>query len=326
MLVLQIALSVELAGCGRSALVTYLDAAASDHARVDDVAPPDARALDEALEARPRDTARPCVTPPMTPSCSAGWCTVPAGCFLMGSPPDEHCRSYNETQHQVRLTRPFVISRAETTQSEFEAAMGYNPVPYPEDGSDPVPAVSWHEAVSYCNALSKKAGLPECYACSGSGQNVVCSESPPFTGGRLYECEGYRLPSEAEWEYAYRAGTTTAFYSGDLTTCWLPNLAHLYAIAWCDGTPFQPVCTRQPNDLGLCDMAGNLAEWTADWYVEDLGAEPAVDPLAAALGERRVMRGGSSQDPAPTVRAAWRGALRPDLRRWSVGFRCARTL
>jgi formylglycine-generating enzyme required for sulfatase activity len=180
-----------------------------------------------------------------------------------------------------------------------------------------VDGVSFWDAAAFCNALSVRAALPECYTlqeCSGApGAGLQCSGIHP-AGAAVLECAGYRLPTEAEWELAARAGTTAARYGP------------LDDIAWW-GAPAggtQPAATRAPNAWGLFDMLGNVFEWT--WDVEHVyEPQTAFDPAGPDEGERRMARGGSwfSADPAE-VRASVREALSPGFKSAYNGFRCAR--
>ena len=287
----------------------------------------------------------PCQHPDVVPSCRQGFCTIPAGCFVMGSPATDPCHRDNEPLRQVTLTREFRIQSTEVTQAQFESLMGYNPACAGDtpgstcmlpgnkgrcaDPDCPVEEVSWHEAAAYCNELSTKEVLTQCYSCSGEGSDVVCQESSSFVGGPpIYKCPGYRLPTSAEWEYAYRAGTSTAYHSGaDVTSCddHDPNGD---PIAWYKansaGRP-HPVGQKAPNAWGLHDMSGNVAEWLNDWFDPDPQPTPSTDP-APSSGYSRSMRGGSYYFSPIYMRAAYYTLRSPEGRRFDVGFRCVRTL
>lgn len=266
-----------------------------------------------------------CVTPSVAAKCSAGWCEVPAGCFVMGSPTSDPCHASNETQHQVTLTHSFVMAQAETTQDQFNTKMGYNPAYFNKCGLDcPVEGLTWHEAAAYCNALSVAASLTLCYSCSGSGYNMVCT---PLSNNP-YSCPGYRLPTDAEFEYAERAGTTTSMYNGDLTIC---NGAapQADAIGWYvnngNNTP-HPGMAKLANDWGFYDLAGNVSEWTHDGYQSDLGSGAAVDPVTPPGSTDRTFKGGSYKDWPYALRSPSRGAGVAGSIYKNIGFRCVRTL
>ena len=264
-----------------------------------------------------------------------GWVQVSAGKFMMGSPSGELCASKtSEAQHQVSLTHTFEITRHEVTQGQFKGVMGYNPAKFTACGqSCPVEGVSWHEAAAYCNALSSRKGLSPCYDCSGTPPSVGCTVHWNYlqAGSSIYNCPGYRLPTEAEWEYAYRAGTTSAYYSGgNDKDCWNCNTPQVNAaaIAWycaTSSTSTHPVGTKMPNKWGLYDMAGNVWEWVDDWYKADLGTSPVADPWSHAQATNRTVRGGSWDKFAAYVRAAYRYYRTPYTRSSTVGFRPART-
>jgi len=253
------------------------------------------------------------------------WVTAPAGTFTMGSPSSEACNSPGETQHQVTLTHAVELSATEVTQAQFQLILGYSPASHAGCATCPVDDVSWHEAVAYCNALSTKKGLAACYSCSGSGAAVLCGEAATYAAGQIYSCPGYRLPTEAEWEYAYRAKTTTALYSGDLTSSCSGTDPVADQIAWYSGSSSQPVAGKTANAWGLFDMAGNVWEWVHDLSVNNLGSAAVTDPWGAANGTGRVYRGGSWFYGPKYLRAAYRASLSATGRSNDLGFRCART-
>lgn len=256
--------------------------------------------------------------------------------FTMGSPADEHGHDADEEQHDVRITRPFAISITEVTQGEWGTLMFSTPGAFGECGdSCPITNVSWHDAVRYANRLSTTQNLTPCYEFDGNA--VSWPEG--------LDCEGYRLPTEAEWEAAARAGEATAFYNGDLT---IPGRAELdprlSLVAWyaansdaayrgavdCSGWGEgrdtcgpQSVQGRRGNTNGLFDMHGNVAEWVWDRYAPYDG--DAVDPTGAVTGSQRVIRGGSWRDTAESCRAGARDRS-ASVGRNHVGFRLARTL
>ncbi len=255
---------------------------------------------------------------------------IKAGSFEMGSPEDNSGRYSNEVSHPVTLTRSFAMMSTEVTQGQFESLMGYNPTGFPACGTDcPVEVVNWHEAAAYCNALSANEGLDVCYSCTGTSADVICE--PSLTYATAYHCPGYRLPTDAEWEYAARAGTDTATYNGDLhfdyLLCEQPNDV-VDSIAWfCgnSGDTTHPVGTRVPNAWGLYDMLGNVLEWCHDGYEAYL-IDPATDPSGIAEDDSRVFRGSSWFHWARIARAAFRVGADPSIRGFDLGFRLVRTL
>lgn len=261
---------------------------------------------------------------------------IPSGTFMMGSPEDEPCRFDDETQHEVTLTHSFELKPTEVTLGEWEALMGTNPSQKnPDCARCPAEYLNWYEALAYCNARSEILGLEACYALKGCndkspGHGMECSTvTVTAPDGDVYACEGYRLPTEAEWEYAARAGTTEGTYNRDIDgeDCFGASSA-LEPIAWyqenSDGKS-HPVAEKAPNPWGLYDMLGNVWEWTWDWrgmYASD----PMVDPTGPSDGTIRLYRGASWYFSARYCRAAVRGGDTPDHRNDVVGFRPARTL
>jgi formylglycine-generating enzyme required for sulfatase activity len=258
------------------------------------------------------------------------WVRIAAGTFEMGSPAEELCRTpwvSEESQHRVSLTRPFEMAATEVTQGAFFALMSYRPASFEQCEDCPVEQVNWYEAVAYCNALSVREGFAQCYECSGDGSDVTCALAPSYLGAALLECPGYRLPTEAEWEYAYRSGSTAATYEGDLADC--ARDATVDPIAWYEGNATEqthPVATKAANAAGLFDMAGNVWEWCHDWHTVDLGTQSVTDPVGPSSGSHRVTRGGSWVDEAGSLRAAMRDSERPATVLNYLGFRCVRSL
>jgi len=262
------------------------------------------------------------------------WVTIKPGTFWMGSPASEKCSDSDEARHKVTLTRKVQVMAHEVTQKQFYDLMAYQPYYFPSCGKDcPAEEVSWHEAVAYCNALSSKNSLKTCYSCSGGGVSVSCKAAAAYAGGNIYDCPGYRLPTEAEWEYVYRAGTSTAYYSGaeDVAGCYSCTTvdANAHKIGWyCYNTYFynktKPVGKKAPNKWGLYDMAGNVWEWCHDAYQSNLGTTAVKDPVITT-GSKRILRGGAWNNFSRMMRAANRMGYDPSKRDKDIGFRCVRT-
>jgi len=260
------------------------------------------------------------------------WVTISQRTFSMGSPSDEGCRDNNEDQHDVELTRAFEMSKTEVTQTQFIELMGYNPSHFAACGPTcPVEQVSWFEAVAYCNELSEREDLPVCYDCTGSRDQVSCKTASDYAND-IYACKGYRLPTDSEWEAAYRGPLQTPYHSGTEVVLPCDQCTHdaaLSAIAWyCgnSGHETHPAATKSANAEGLFDMSGNVFEWCHDWYARRLGTAKQSDPMGPPSGSERVVRGGSFADLGRYLSAANRFLLPPTERRTWVGFRCARTI
>lgn len=260
-----------------------------------------------------------------------GFVLIPAGTFTMGSPSSESGRDNDETQHQVTLTRDFFVQAHEVTQSEWRVSMGNNPSYFTSCGDTcPVENVNWYEAVAYANALSRQEGLEACYDVSGETGTLGggCGGERWCDGDFAYanvdfaglDCEGYRLPTEAEWEYAARAGTTTSRYCGSSESC-------LDGIAWYRDNSLETahrVGGKDSNEWGLYDVLGNVWEWCWDRY-GDYPRGSVTDSLGPTSGSYRVIRGGSWINFAWTARAANRGYRGPGIRNFILGFRLARS-
>ena len=273
-------------------------------------------------------------------SAPAGFVRVEPGTFAMGSPEDEVGRLREEVEHRVTITRPFAIQLHEVTQEQWVALMYSQPDNFADCGAScPMMDLSWLDAIRYANRLS--LGHDACYVIGNGGRG------PDVEWPEGLDCNGYRLPTEAEWEYASRAGATGAFQNGDLVNPGRELLdPHLSIVGWygansdveyrsgndCsswgegrDRCGLQPVGTRRPNNRGMHDVSGNVAEWVWDRYGL-YGAAEVVDPLGSDAGNQRVVRGGSWRDTAESCRLAARDRSSVGAERSSIGFRLARTL
>ena len=261
----------------------------------------------------------------------AGWVEIPAGRFLMGSPINEPGHRNDETQHEVVLSRGFWLQPTPVTQAEWRALMGNNPSEFGGSEALPVETVSWYDAVSYCNALSRHFALPECYEFRNvkGRPGVYGWEAEVIWHHKLI---GIRLPTEAEWEYACRAGTSGPFTGGGLKKRLFGGFtldeAHLQRYAWYSensGDETHVVGQKQANAWGLYDMHGNVWEWVWDRY-DEYPSGKVLDPMGPTSGSDRVYRGGSRYIDARFVRAAARDDDTPSYRYFIFGFRCARSL
>jgi len=221
---------------------------------------------------------------------------IPAGTFIMGSPESEPARDDDERQHQVVLTKSFYLQTTEVTQNQWQAVMGDNPSLHKECGPDcPVERVSFADVQKFISKLSTLSG------------------------------QRYRLPTEAEFEYAARAGSTGAYANGDITETPSLNEPLLDAMGWyCfnAGESTHPVAQKQANAWGLYDMHGNVWEWCAD--TREAGDYPpgqVTDPVSVNPGENRVVRGGSWYHDAWAARSANRDWIKPHYYNDFLGFR-----
>jgi uncharacterized protein (TIGR02996 family) len=252
------------------------------------------------------------VVPTLVNSVGMALALIPAGSFWMGSPDGERDRHRDEgPRHKVEISRAFYLGVFPVTQAQYLLVTESNPSHFRAGGEGahlvrgvdtsqfPVERISWHDAVAFCRQLSE--------------------QSEERAAGRAY-----RLPTEAEWEYACRAGTTTLFHHGDTLTSDQANF---------DGAPRGrylartcPVGTYRPNAFGLFDMHGNVWEWCADWYDESYYRHsPACDPAGPPKGSRRALRGGSWFYGAAICRSAYRYRYEPDAPQNEFGMRVALT-
>ncbi|MBF0200673.1 MAG: formylglycine-generating enzyme family protein [Desulfamplus sp.] len=245
---------------------------------------------------------------------------IPAGKFVMGSPENEPGREWNEKLHTVVISKSFYMQETEVTQGQWKRLVQGNPSAFQDCGDHcPVDTVSWYDSMEFISFLNKYEGTDK-----------------------------YRLPTEAEWEYACRAGSTTAFYGGPLTRdgCIEPDPV-LDPIAWyCansgyktppDGFRPHPAKTKLPNAWGLYDMHGNVQEWVLDsckwrevWsfkgrtgVITSTYKDNIVDPLSET-GDHKIFRGGAWHQPPRLLRSAKRGYYKPVAKRNSLGFRIVR--
>ena len=227
---------------------------------------------------------------------------IKAGTFMMGSPENELGRRNRETRHRVTLTKDYWLGKYEVTQAQYEAIMGNNPAFF-KGSNRPVEQVSWNDAKDFCRKLNER------YA------------------GKLPAGYKFDLPTEAQWEYACRAGTTTALNNTTNLTDEKHDCKNLTAVAWYynrgkyNEIQTYPVGKKYPNNWGLYDMHGNVLEWCRDWYEPYSGN--TTNPLGPSSGSCRVYRGGSWRNPARRCRSAYRYNWLPGNRDNDLGFRVA---
>jgi uncharacterized protein (TIGR02996 family) len=269
-------------------------------------------ALERRIAALLEAGVRP-VVPEVVNSVGMRFALVPPGRFRMGSPRSEKLRRPNERPHSVEITRPFYLGVFVVTQRQYETVMGHNPIPDAfHDGDVEVPAderpdspvgrVSYHEAGGFLEALSKReAGL-----------------EPALN---------YRLPTEAEWEYACRAGFSSPFHFGPSLSGTQANFDGGQPYGKVKKGPFlnRPCAVGRypPNAFGLYDVHGNVWEWCHDWYAEDYPEGQAVDPTGPTEGSERVIRGGCVNDDGRSCRAAYRLGVAPAGQYGYLGLRAA---
>ena len=234
--------------------------------------------------------------------------------FIMGSGPREPGRSPDEVQRVITLTRGYLIETKPVTQAQWRELMGNDPSCFKGDDR-PVEQVSWYDALAFCNALSERDGLEACYRLVGTrgrpGEQFACKKAI-FKG---LDSDGYRLPTEAEWEFSARAGNTDARYGPLAETSWYDNNSRRET---------QPVGRKEANAWGLFDVLGNVWEWVWDRY-EPTPPDEEIDPIGPSEGADRVQRGGCYNSASKLCRLGNRGHSPPFRHFRTTGFRVART-
>lgn len=276
---------------------------------------------DEATESISLEVAEQNVTENPEKKVPENFVLIKGGSFQMGSPQSEAWRSADETQHSVTVS-DFYMSKYELTQKEYEEITGNNPSNFKGDNL-PVENISWLDAVAYCNAKSEQDGFTPVYTIDG--QTVSWDRS----------ANGYRLPTEAEWEYACRAGTTTPFYIENSPSAEEANYYGHYPYEIENNYFSQgnlqvqpgeyrqttvPVDSFSENPYGLYNMHGNVSEWVWDYYGE-YPTDEQSDPTGPDSGTLRVYRGGGWNDFAKNMRSAYRATLEQEKASFNLGVR-----
>ena len=278
---------------------------------------------------------------------------IPAGSFVMGATTNVGHESYSDElpQHTVYVSA-FYMDKYEVTSNLWREVYtwatnkGYSfgTAWRGKAATHPVHNVDWYDAIAWCNARSQRDGFTPCYT-NANGTVYTNAAANSFAGGCNWAANGYRLPTEAEWEKAARGGVANRRFPWDDANSIQHARANYYASPSSyaydtspttgyhpayntSGTPYtSPVGSFAPNGYGLYDMAGNLWEWCWDWYSSTYYASsPASDPRGSASGSSRVLRGGSWFSYADCARVASRGSYDPGLESLIIGFRCARGL
>lgn len=244
--------------------------------------------------------------------------TIKGATFLMGSPSDEFERQRDEAQHRVTVS-DFLLASTEVSQALYKQVMGENPSAHAGDNL-PVENITWFDAVRFCNALSRLSGLEEAY--------VIEEKNGQTTVTWRREANGYRLPTESEWEYAARAGKETPFNTGVNITADQANYYGTYPYRDRPSELYRGETIRvgsfEPNAWNLYDMHGNVWEWCWDIYGPYTTNASAENPQGAAQGQYRVNRGGGFNDFGKHLRSAYRAAHNPNNKTFNIGMRLAR--
>jgi len=291
-------------------------------------------------------TTADCKHPDVRPECVGGWCRIPRGCFVAGAPQCEPGRARDsEPQVQVTLTHDFEIQQYETSQAEWVALGLANHsndadpnIRSCADPGCPVSNVSMQDAARFANKLSESRGLPSCYrfdqcTLEDGGVFMRCAVWEQ-TVASLYDCQGYRLPTELEWEYAARAGTKSAVYSGDIVPVvsgcdWSESADR---IGWYCGNSdrsIRPSGRKAANAWGLYDTSGNVSEWvTTVFDGAGYAKGPLIDPFPKLVPNQQIdiSRGGGAGGRLSMMRSASRYMNSPNVHAVGFGFRLVRTL
>jgi formylglycine-generating enzyme required for sulfatase activity len=272
---------------------------------------------------------------------------IPPGEFLMGLPDGEPGSWAGDTQHAVELTRPYAMKRTPVTYEEWQIvrdwtllpeniSLGYllppgamGATPASATGEHPVTRVNWYDVIQWCNAKSEMEGRTPVYYLDAAHTQVYRTGQLDLLNACVnWDADGYRLPTEAEWEHACRAGTSTSYFTGPITATGFDLCPNLDAAGWYGGNSgnnTHPVAQKAPNLWGLYDVHGNIWEWVWDRH-EEFTTNPAIDPLGPDTGSDRLLRGGSYNNNAESCQASSRFPNAPGNSGAYGGFRIAVTI
>ena len=237
---------------------------------------------------------------------------ITKGSFQMGcSSEQDNCLVDEKPRHEVELTHSFFIMKREVTQGFWKKIIEKNPSYFYSCGEDcPVEQISWNDAIRFSNELNDQLGLERCYITQGTQVKTVVWK-------KGFSCKGWRLPTEAEWEYAARGGEEYSYAGGNESD----------SVAWYSGNSNEkthPACEKKKNGYGLCDMSGNVCELVWD-FSGAYSSSKQVDPMGARSGDKRICRGGSWRAEEREARVSYRDRIRPLRGSYGLGFRLVRT-